>query len=491
MKESNLIRYIILLLYIMLVSTAGIYHEPWRDEIDTWVLTKYATYHDFITYFSHSGHPPLWYLINVFFSRILHLPIIAQKIFPVVFSSLLVWLFLFKSKFNLWFIIPTILSAHIAYQNGVVARGYVILLLILALLASTHEHRIKKPITYSILVALLYQTEIWAWCIAGILTLFFFIDIIKTKNLRIWLGFILQVISGIVAIILVYPRSDGNPIRTLFEFSWINYKSAIIDAYFPIFSHLSQLNQYKLYVPMLFSSTFQTYYFAFGIGIQLALAVILRNSRFGILVIINIAWFFFMYSYVYGCCFWHHSLVPLSQIFCIWLAKSDQALINKLEFKIFNILILMPILASCFVSIIAFKYDYQFPYSGGKEAANYILKNATSSKPLIVSIGCDHEKSVTAYLPNATIWMEGYNRFSHYHKWDLSYYYCQRKDRHLLAKDALFRFKNSDEIWLISAFPLNDPAKLGLTIEYYSPGLLEGFWVYRNKIQLIDLENYQ
>jgi hypothetical protein len=480
-NKSSLIRVFLLLFYIILVTTAGIYHEPWRDEIDTWLITKYATYEDFISYFSHSGHPPLWYLINLFFSRILELPITSQKILPIVFSSLLVWIFLFKSKLQLWFITPTILSAYIAYQNGVIARGYVVILLIIAFIAFAHEQRIKKPLTYSILIALLYQTEIWAWCIAGMLTLFFFIDIINNKNHRAWLGFSLQVISAIIVIVLVYPKSNGNPIRTLFEFSWSNYKGAIIDGYFPIFSHHNQLNRYGLYVPLLFSSTFQTYYLVFGIAIQLALAIILRKSRLGILVIVNSTWFFFMFSYVYGGSFWHHSLLPILQIFCIWLARSDKALINTREIEIFKLLMLIPIFTSCIVSFVAFRYDIQLPYSGGKEAANFILRNAKSYKPLIVSLGCDHEKSVSAYLPNAIVWMAGYNTFSRYHTWDISYYYCERKDRHLLAKNSLIRFKDSDEIWLVSVLALKFPDKLGLSVEFYSPGLTEGFWVYRYK----------
>lgn len=86
-------------------------------------MTRYTSFHEFITYFSYSGHPPLWYLIHLPFSRLLELPVETQKVFPVIFTRAFAWPLLFKSPLPLCLTIPLLFSVHLVYQHGVIARG--------------------------------------------------------------------------------------------------------------------------------------------------------------------------------------------------------------------------------------------------------------------------------------------------------------------------------------------------------------------------------
>src|ERR1039458_2083805 len=92
------VRWLVWVGLMILLIVIRVNHEPWRDEIDTWVVARDANWSEFLAYFASSGHPPLWYLLNLALVR-LGLPLEAQGVLPICSALGMAWLLLFRSPF--------------------------------------------------------------------------------------------------------------------------------------------------------------------------------------------------------------------------------------------------------------------------------------------------------------------------------------------------------------------------------------------------------
>lgn len=469
------LRYSIWFAYLAVIIIAGVFHEPWRDEIDTWVMSRYTSFYEFITYFSYSGHPPLWYLIHLPFSRLLELPVETQKIFPVIFAGALAWLLLFKSPFPLWIIIPLLFSVHFVYQHGVIARGYILMLLLMALVVNTHPIRFEKPILYSIFIALLYQTEVFAWSFAGTLTLFYLWDIARKKDRKLWLGFAIQMLSALLVIALLWPRSDASDTRDI-GFTGHSFLGLFDDTWFPFLSFRHQIGYFFHFAYVDIPDWFFVFFLFYSLLLYGVFFYALRRSRSLLLAIACLGWFLFIFIFIYLGAFWHRSLIPFCIIFICWLAQQEGGVINHWM----NRLLFLPLMVSCFVGVAAIGYDITQPYSGGKAAAKYIETHKTENTPLVIALGCESVKTVAAHLPESRFWMEVYGRFMHYQVWDRSYYDNCKKNEKDQLKEALNRFSAEKEFWVITEKEIEKYNHFNLQQMYYSKGLgRENIWIYK------------
>jgi len=484
------------LVYIAVIGYAGVHHHPWCDEVDTWVMVRDANFHEFITYFSYSGHPPLWYIANLPFARWMGLPVEAQKLFPFCLSSSIVWLLLFRSPFPLWLLVPCIFSVHMIFAYGVLARGYPLLLLLLFIVPILHPTRFTHPFRYASIIALLFQTEVFAWPIAGMLTLFFAYDCWKqrktgipeaAKNVQLQAGLI-PIISSIIALALLWPHADANPSHLGLHFLPGIFATALIEGFVPSTSfagirfpqHDSELANLIILVVM-----------SIILSVIILTSISLQRTRSAWLFGAWLSGFYVIISCIYAGAFWHCGLIPLFLLFNFWFAQADAAIPpiavkERVSVKlpvtrhVLYILLTITYTLSVFIGIDVVTRDVRHPLSGASDAAVFLHTHAAADTP-IISIGCHRAVSVAAYFSQGSIWLASQQRFTNVQRWDYNYYQCTHTPQAVMIERSLEHFKSVEKLWLVSADEIKNASDYNLIQRYFSPGYTESYWIYEKQ----------
>lgn len=146
MKKKHFHEYIALIIYMVLNLLMTIYHEPWFDEAESWLIARDASYFDILFVRPHyEGHPPFWHLILSVPAKLGAPYEFSIKGIQFAFAVLLVWLILFRSPFPQKFRLFLPFSFFFFYQYGVIARPYAMLCVAMFLLAEIWESRDRKP----------------------------------------------------------------------------------------------------------------------------------------------------------------------------------------------------------------------------------------------------------------------------------------------------------------------------------------------------------
>jgi hypothetical protein len=68
------------LAFLLLAGAVMVYHEPWRDELQAWLIARDSTsVRDLLHHIKYDGHPALWYLALYALQRgIARTPVVMQ-----------------------------------------------------------------------------------------------------------------------------------------------------------------------------------------------------------------------------------------------------------------------------------------------------------------------------------------------------------------------------------------------------------------------------
>ena len=169
-------------------------HEYWADEANAWLIAADSSLLELFTTYMHTdGHPALFHIIIKTF-QLFGLSYDNFRIISLIFSTLGVGFFLFKSKFKWYIKVLLPFTYYVFYQYTVITRGYCLVLLLLGIIAYLWDKRKDKYITFTILTILLLSLESYTFFIAGSIYLINIIEYILLPYdyylyLMIWLLF--------------------------------------------------------------------------------------------------------------------------------------------------------------------------------------------------------------------------------------------------------------------------------------------------------------
>jgi hypothetical protein len=141
--------------FVLLGLAYLMFHEPWRDEAQPWLLVRDAP--DLFHEMDSEGSPALWYLLLWPLVK-LGLPFVAERVLHVALGSCaLAAIVLWSpfSKLEQWLLAGSYLFA---YEYLAIARGYVLTILALVALAAHHARRREHPWAHGALLLLLANT---------------------------------------------------------------------------------------------------------------------------------------------------------------------------------------------------------------------------------------------------------------------------------------------------------------------------------------------
>lgn len=171
------------IIYVLAVIYGISFHEPWRDEAQSWLIVKNL---DFIGVFKKlpsEGHPPVWYLVIFPFAK-LGFPYATQNLLSAIIMIAAVYILQFKTKLHplIKLLIP--FTYFFLYEYSLIARNYCVSTLFTAILIWQYPSRFERPWLFALCVIALFNTHMIIFTLCGSVTALYLYDALREKKLN-------------------------------------------------------------------------------------------------------------------------------------------------------------------------------------------------------------------------------------------------------------------------------------------------------------------
>jgi hypothetical protein len=164
--------------YAALLAVAIPFHRPWADEAQAWQLARSLSLQSlFQTYIRYEGTPGLWYLVLWILNRA-HISYTGMHWFCGVIAVSASALLIFRSPFPRYLRLTLPFTFFLLFQYAVVARGYVLVPILLYLIAICWK---RSPLLLALLLGLLANIALHAAMISAGLALVYAINSLRGK----------------------------------------------------------------------------------------------------------------------------------------------------------------------------------------------------------------------------------------------------------------------------------------------------------------------
>jgi hypothetical protein len=145
------------------------YHEPWFDEAQAWLIARDSSLFEMLfKRMSYEGSPGLWHLMLWLLIRV-GLPFRAISYLTVALASISAAVILRYAPFPPLIRVLFIFGYFPAYQYSILARSYVLNLLLIPLIAHVFPSRRSKPLSYCLVLAALANANAQGFLFAAVL----------------------------------------------------------------------------------------------------------------------------------------------------------------------------------------------------------------------------------------------------------------------------------------------------------------------------------
>lgn len=350
LKKEYIFYSIILLVFVVLATIISLKHEYWPDESNAWLIAEDSSLIQLFTKYLHTdGHPALFHLIIKLFA-FCGLKYSNFRIISLLFSTLGVAVFLFKSDYKWYLKLLLPFTFFIFYQYTVITRGYCMMLLLLSLLAMLWKKRKEKCILFSFILFLLLSLESYTFIIAGSIYFLnivdYYLDYRKTKkhDKKNLICLIFIFLAFLLTTIYVFPRPD-NTFHPRFTFYYLS------DSFITEFTTPEYIKAILSVVT--FSILFIVNYKKHDKRQLLELAIIALPI-----------YLFLKFKY---CNLWHTGIMFFLLLFIGWIH-------NYKDSKLFNIFMIITCIIQISWSVNSSIYDYKEVYSPAEDVANFVKK---------------------------------------------------------------------------------------------------------------------
>jgi hypothetical protein len=454
----NVILTLVLVTFIVLELIICPHHEHCADETQAWLLARDASFLDIVTkWVRYECTPALWHIILKIF-MFLKLPYSLFYIIPIIFSSIGVGLFLFKSKFPIWVKVLFPFTYYIFYQFTIVARSYCLILPFLTGLAIIYPKKLEKPFLFTLLLVLFANISSHCFIITLSIFLLYLMDLFKKLKAKEVSTILLK--QNIVSIIIIC----SSLILTFFTILPPNDFTFSAPIHFDIIGVEIGLNMLG---NVLILNTNNAILDVLGVILLIIFVFSFYKKSFKILeflIIISPVAFFLSFFY------WadqHLGIVFLLIIFAFWIHFDE----NKLSFKqnkLFYILFLVILIVQIKWTINSVKYDLKYDYSGADKVAKFIKEKSKAGSEVY---GFGYETTGIQPFFNKNIF---YN-----HQHDKTFFIWSKLIK-LYNKEDMVKCKNAD-ITVISINML-DSKPVTIDKNMYDGHVINGGIYTKNKV---------
>src|ERR1039458_1196333 len=154
------------LIYTAIAAVAVGFHEPWADEAQAWLIARDLGIRGILHQMGYEGSPPLWHLLLWGLIR-LHLPYagLPAVSLTLVAAGMYIWLRWSPLPAPVRLLVP--FTFYYQYQYAVVARSYALSTFLAFAAVALWRAKPVRIIPLGLVVALLAQTNMHGFTIAG------------------------------------------------------------------------------------------------------------------------------------------------------------------------------------------------------------------------------------------------------------------------------------------------------------------------------------
>jgi hypothetical protein len=458
---------LVLAIYSSIIGFGIWYHEPWSDEALPWIIVRDTDWRGFLEMIWNNWdrHPGLFHALLLPLVK-LGLPYFTQSILNALLALLAAFLFLAKAPFPRIFRYLFLFSYYMLYEYSVIVRPYMLTVTLIFMLAAFYPKRGSQPVTYALLIALLFHADYMSFGLGVGLTLaylFEYRNAFQTKS-RIAVAFAVMLVSGVLAGWMAHtlPVTHGQYGDKL-AFSFLNGLKPLAFAFFPF----ADLGRHAAF-------TFPAAVLAGGLVLVATFMFLARKPLAAFILGVSLLYLFTIFTCLHGGDYRNHGFILISVLFALWIARDPAD--NPGEKKISR-----PWLAQAALMItglciflglqnLSFVYalEYHLPFSGARDMARAIAKLEKEHQVfeqgfVIVS---PHKNSVglMPYLPGVRFWNPCTGDYAEYFRLTRETARCNDLPERIALQLAKQHFKDLSRVLFLFRSPL--PALTDSEYEY-------------------------
>lgn len=332
------------------------YHEPWFDEAQAWLIARDSSPFDILfRRMRYEGTPALWHFILWGLIKV-KLPYSAANYVSVMLASLAAGIFLRFAPFPPTLRVLFIFGYFPAYQYSIVARSYVLNVLLVIIAATLYPHRLSRAWRYCLVLAALANANAYGFIFAAIVFGEFFWSVWQRRTMRQFVAPALMFLAGAgFAVVQAAPAPD------------VSFAAPRSSS--PVIAVLSSLVQPTLAFIQLGSSSFLL---PFGILLSIVAVAVTAHlawkaGHLGLVIALCGAPIFFgalKYRSV-----WHAGMIYVSWIFVMWQSWPTVSKLSLVTRRLVVVTLTIVFLFQCYDALAAWRLDLRTPYSAGPQAA--------------------------------------------------------------------------------------------------------------------------
>ncbi len=400
---------ILFLVYLFSVGIIAIHHEPWRDELNAWLIARDSAFTEIRDILRHGGTPGLWYIILRPFARS-GFPTETIQILNLIFVNAGILVLLFCSPFSWTLKLLFIASPFLAYEYPIVARSYGLSICFLFFVAWLFCKPQKSIYLILILLFLALQTNAHGFILANAM-FFSLIYTLKPTPKKRLIAIAVFLIGASFAIYQVIPPEDPQILSSPYDYPfflapWIYLGWGLI----PIFTNC------QISAAIVGVSSFIFFVILFYQNKEALIFYI--ASHLGL-------WFLFIFVYPPAPGHRHVGFFLISTIIALWIWLSrinhNNVAINSLRFrkKTAIILISLVILPGTLETKKLWQLEISKHYSNAKEMARFIKENDILNSSDIAAHPILQSGGIIAFLPRGSkFWFPALGEWGSYMKWN-------------------------------------------------------------------------
>lgn len=347
-------------IYALAVLLGIGFHEPWRDEAQSWLVVKNLDFAGIFKKLPSEGHPPSWYMVLFPFAK-LGFPYAVQNWIAALLMIATVYILQFKTALHPAIKILIPFSYLFFFEYSLIARNYCLAAFLVAVLIWLYPKRFDKPWLFALCVVALFNTHMIIFTLCATITALYLLDAIQVKKLNgnVTGNFVLMAVGGLYLI----PYIVYSDVNAVFEPFVANHNEHMMKA---------------IGRGLLASEDMQ------GIAVLLLIAIcigFLNNYKALLIVIGGTSGVLYILGYKFAGDTRHAGIMFLAVLFAYGVAHDYRAATENKNNLLRNISKYSPfllVLAILLQMPMAFKYymnDREYVYSDSKNAAEFLKDN--------------------------------------------------------------------------------------------------------------------
>ncbi|HVR38148.1 MAG TPA: hypothetical protein VMU84_03575 [Thermoanaerobaculia bacterium] len=452
---------VVLAIHIAITLTVALYHEPWRDEADPWLIMRDGGVKVMLERTGYMGTPSLWYLIIAPLPK-LGLPYFSMTLVHLVIGWAGVFVFLRYAPFPRWLRFLFAFTYYAAYEYSIVARPYALLMLLLFAVMHSWPRRHENPIVTAIFVALLANVTTHGLFMALLFGVIFLYETIKLRRLadpRALGAMAIMMAAGLITTWELWPPADAPKGHIWRAVDPESAAWAFGNAFLP---------GAGLWLPFALAVVALAV-IAYAIGRRWAVQFFLWGSLISLTLIYALVW-------VSG--YRHSGLMLLTVIAALWMATAYD--IDPVWLKRATAVLALSFLYCIVLAVRYWNLEITRPFSGAREMAAFIAANHLDHYEIAAHPPPQLEP-ILPYLPGKHFYYPGLLMDASYMPWDSYYNSAIRMPYGVAAGEARNRFGRT---WLLLVnTQMKNPEQYGFRLIYTNLAVPfekddERYWLY-------------